>query len=92
MVPGMTPIHELLNRIRWDSEFGAAQFSVGYYDRVEKRIIVVPFSELGFSSEDHFDFTLIDAEGMVHTIPLHRIRQLFRNGELIWERTVEGLE
>ena len=87
----MTPIHELLHRIRWDRKFGAAQFAVGYYDRVDKCIIVVPFSALSFSSEDHFDFTLIDAEGEVHTIPLHRIRQVFRNGELIWERRVEEL-
>lgn len=82
----MTPIHELLNRIRWDSEFGAAQFALGYYDRIAAQIIVVPFSELSFSRDDHFDFTLIDAEGAVHTIPLHRIRQVFRNGELIWQR------
>ena len=85
----MTPIHELLSRIRWDSEFGAANFAIGYYDRIAGTIIVVPFTALNFSSSDHFDFTLIDDEGEVHTIPLHRIRQVFRNGELIWERRRE---
>lgn len=88
----MIPIHELLNRIRWDSAFAAAEFSVGYYDRLAARIIVVPFSALDFPSDDHFDFTLIDEEGALHTIPLHRIRQVFRNGELIWERRVEERE
>lgn len=29
----MTPIHELLNRIRWDKEFGQGRFEVGYHDR-----------------------------------------------------------
>lgn len=80
------PIHELLNRIRWDDKFGAADFSIGYYDRIANQIIIVPFTALNFSTLDHFDFTLVDEKGAVHTIPLHRIRQVFRNGEIIWER------
>ena len=88
----MIPIHELLNRIRWDSAFGSAEFAIGYYDRVADRIIVVPFTALAFSAEDRFDFSLIDEEGVLHTIPLHRIRQVFRNGELIWERRSEEKE
>jgi hypothetical protein len=28
------PIQDLLHRIRWDAEFGKAQFVIGYYDRV----------------------------------------------------------
>jgi len=86
----MTPIHQLLNRIRWDSHYADAQFTIGYYDRVADTIIVVPFNTLGFSPDDHFNFTLVDDEGEVHTIPLHRIRQVFRNNELIWQRQVEG--
>ena len=85
----MIPIHELLNRIRWDKEYGNADFVIGYYDRIEDRIICVPFREIWFDRQDHFDFTCTDDEGATHTIPLHRIRQVFRNGELIWEREVE---
>ncbi len=84
----MIPIHELLNRIRWDEAYGKADFVIGYYDRMEDRILTVPLQELYFDSEDHFDFQLLDAEGVTHTIPLHRIRQVFRNGELVWERVV----
>jgi len=29
----MIPIHELLARIRWDPEFGAARFEIAYFDR-----------------------------------------------------------
>ena len=29
----MIPIHELLNRIRWDAEFAKGTFELGYYDR-----------------------------------------------------------
>ncbi|HEY0634709.1 MAG TPA: DUF504 domain-containing protein [Gammaproteobacteria bacterium] len=85
----MIPIHELLSRIRWDRDFGNARFTIGYYDRVAGAIIVVPFGALSFSGSDPFDFSLVDDEGALHTIPLHRIRQVFRNGELIWERHVE---
>jgi len=31
----MKPIHEILNRIRWDREYARADFKVGYYDRLE---------------------------------------------------------
>ena len=85
----MIPIHELLNRIRWDEAYGNADFVIGYYDRVEDKVITVSLKELFFVKEDHFDFELIDEDGITHTIPLHRIRQVFRNGELVWERVVD---
>jgi uncharacterized protein (UPF0248 family) len=82
----MMPIHELLNRIRWDREFGHAEFEVGYYDRIAEEIIRVPMREVSFEPDDHFAFDLTDTAGELHSIPLHRIKQVFRNGELIWHR------
>jgi uncharacterized protein (UPF0248 family) len=82
----MIPIHELLNRIRWDEDYGNADFIVGYYDRIENRIIKVRLKELFFDKEDHFDFELIDDVGETHTIPLHRIKEVYRNGDLVWRR------
>ena len=35
----MIPIHELMNRIRWDEDFADADIIIGYYDRQEKEII-----------------------------------------------------
>lgn len=82
----MIPIHELLNRIRWDAEYGRADFKIGYYDRIEDTIIIVPLKKLHFEPDDHFSFELYDDSAEVHMVPLHRIRQVYRNGELIWER------
>jgi uncharacterized protein (UPF0248 family) len=82
----MIPVHELLSRIRWDAEFAAADFVIGYYDRIGGEIRHVPFASLGFPPDDHFRFTLIDEEGAVHNIPYHRVREVFRNGERIWYR------
>lgn len=82
----MIPIQELLSRIRWDPEFGAAEFSLAYYDRVEDRLLRVAFRELIFPPDDHFGFALLDEEGVEHSIPYHRVREVWRNGELIWQR------
>ena len=82
----MKPIHEILNRIRWDKEYARADFKVGYYDRLEDKVILVPFRELYFDEEDHFDFQILDEDGVTHIIPLHRIKELYRGGELIWCR------
>ena len=79
----MQPIHELLDRIRWDGEFGNAEFAIGYYDRIEDRIVVVA---LGSCERTEDGFRMIDAEERVISVPLHRVRQVFRNGALIWSR------
>ena len=34
----MIPIHELLNHIRWDPEFGRGHFELAYWDRVGVRL------------------------------------------------------
>lgn len=82
----MIPIQDLLNRIRWDPEFGKSRFEIGYYDRVLKTIIRVPFNTLQFEPGDHFSFDLTDALGEVHSIPYHRVHEVYRDGHLIWNR------
>ena len=82
----MIPIHELLNRIRWDKDFSRGEFIIGYYDRVEERIIRVPMHEIDFEPDDHFSFDLTDRDGVLHSIPLHRIKEVHKDGKLIWHR------
>ncbi|QJD29756.1 DUF504 domain-containing protein [Methylococcus geothermalis] len=83
----MIPIQDLLHRIRWDAEFGRAEFRIGYYDRIERRIVQVPLAELAFPEDPPNAFEWIDHLGELRTIPLHRIKEVYRNGELIWQRT-----
>ena len=83
----MIPIHELLSRIRWDRQFGEGDFVIGYYDRVEDAVIRVPMRELFFQPDNHFAFDLIDQDGALHSVPLPRIREVYKNGKLIWHRT-----
>ena len=82
----MITIRALLNRIRWDREYGRGDFTVGYFDRLEKRIILVPLAHVRFDPDDHFSFQLTDAAGEPLDIPLHRVCEVYRNGELIWHR------
>jgi len=82
----MITIRTLLNRIRWDQAYGQGKFAIGYYDRVEERVIVVPFDEVWFDADDRFAMQVATADGQVHSIPLHRVCLVYRNGELIWER------
>ncbi len=82
----MTPLKELLDRIRWDPEFGRGRFELAYYDRVAGRLIHVPFEQIRFPPADHFFFEAVTEDGEVHAIPLHRVREVARDGVVIWRR------
>ncbi len=82
----MIPIQELLSRIRWDPEFGRGKFIIGYYDRIEEQIIKVPLARIAFATDSPSSFDAIEADGSVHSVPYHRVREVYRDGELIWQR------
>jgi len=82
----MIPIRELLNRIRWDTDFGHGNFELGYFDRVEERVIMVPFRDVEFLQDDPQAFKLRDAEGRLHRVPFHRVREIHKDGQRIWRR------
>jgi len=82
----MHPIHELLARIRWDKDFGKGDFVIGYYDRVLDRIVSVPLRELHIDATDHFFFQVVGAEGEIHSVHYHRVKEVRKDGTLIWHR------
>ena len=82
----MIPIHELLNRIRWDEAFAKGSFVIGYYDRVEDSVILVPISRVHVTPGDHFSFQVTDPDGYTHDVPFHRVKAVYKNNELIWHR------
>jgi uncharacterized protein (UPF0248 family) len=82
----MIPIQELLSRIRWDPEFGRGKFIVGYYHRIEAQIIKVPLARIAFGTDSPSSFDAIEADGSVHSVPYHRVPEVYRDGELIWQR------
>ena len=82
----MQPIHELLKQIHRDSEFGRGNFEIAYYGRMEKEIIRASFNEITQLPGDKFSFHVFDEDGIAYCVPMQRVRELYRDGELIWKR------
>jgi uncharacterized protein (UPF0248 family) len=83
----MMPIQVLLNRIRWDKEFGKGRFEIGYHDHLAQQIILIPFEHIRFAEGNHFSFRIQDQDGEVRNIPFHRVRIVYKDGMPIWHRT-----
>lgn len=82
----MLPVDKLLNRIRWDPRFRTGRIEIGYYDRRQNRILRVAFEDVRLSPAKPRVMELYDDEGALHRIPLHRVRSVYRDGRVIWER------
>lgn len=82
----MIPINELLNRIHWDPEYGAACFRLGYIDRLAGGMVQGRLREPFEREGEHFSVILWDEKGEPHEVPLHRIREVWRDGVLVWQR------
>ncbi len=82
----MMPIHDLLNRICWDRKFGEGFFEIGYYDRIERNTIRVSFEKILLEKGNHANFQLLNVNGELQTIPFHRVREVYKDGELIRSR------
>lgn len=86
----MIPIHALLSRIRWDTSFAQAQFEIGYWDRVAGRVQRIDLRELAWDADNPSLFDVVDEDGVCHSIPFHRVREVWRDGVLIWHRELPG--
>ena len=82
----MMPVHEMLNRIRWDPEFAKGNFELGYYDRAEGRVILISLKEVAFPDDSPQTFQISDAEGKIHRIPFHRVREVYKDSQRVWHR------
>jgi uncharacterized protein (UPF0248 family) len=82
----MTPIHELLGRIRHDKEFSQGRFEIGYFDRAERAIRRVAFHQIQFPTGERRAFELLDESGQPRRIPFHRVREVYKDGQRIWPR------
>jgi uncharacterized protein (UPF0248 family) len=82
----MQPLQELLHRIKWDVEFGKGEFALGYYDRVVHKEIIVPFVSISLDPQRPSTFAFRDEDGIVHHVPLHRVRSVYKDGVAIWQR------
>jgi len=82
----LIPIHELLARIRWDPEFGHGRFVLGYVDHATDELQHVAVQDARPDPANPSLLTVVDERGAVVSLPLHRIHEVLRNGEVIWQR------
>jgi uncharacterized protein (UPF0248 family) len=82
----MIPIQDLFNKIRWDKEFGKGYFEIGYEDRWEEKITRIAFKKIVFEEGNQFSFQ-IKLGGEMAAIPFHRVKEVYRDGGLIWQRS-----
>lgn len=85
----MTPVQELLHRIQWDPGFAGSEFVVGYLDKVAGRIVRVPYARVSLAPGNRFAFDVVENDGCAHMVPFHRVRELWRDGRLIWARPLQ---
>ena len=82
----MQPLQDLLHRIRWDADFGRGTFALGYEDRVAHEEKVIPFASVHFDPERSGTFSVQNEDDGVVNIPLHRVRTVYKDGVVIWQR------
>lgn len=78
----MFPIHELLNKIKWDKRENPEKYSIFYFDRILKKLIKIPYIKI--NRIDGSFMVLGDEEESY--IPLHRIKKVAKDDIVIWER------
>lgn len=81
----MIPLHELLSRIDWDPQFGRGDFSIGYLDHLHDGLVFISLRAMR-REDGHFSFEVTDEEGIVHSVPYHRVKEVWKDGALIWHR------
>ncbi|MBD3318964.1 DUF504 domain-containing protein [Candidatus Woesearchaeota archaeon] len=77
----MIPIHELLNKIKWDDRENPDEYVLVYLDFGTLREI--PYAAL---QDIEGSFMVVYVDGKTSHIPLHRIKMVKKNGKTIWKR------
>lgn len=79
----MQYILDLLNKIKWDKRENPADYTIGYEDKILKKIIEIPYTAI---KRIEGTFFIIDRDEEEVNIPMHRIREVKKQGKVIWER------
>jgi len=79
----MITIDELVNKIKWDSRETPSEYSLFYIDRITKRLVEIKYKDIKRIDEG---VLVLDRNGEETEIPLHRIREVRKKGEVMWKR------
>lgn len=84
----MVSIHQLLEGIRRDAHGAPGDLVVGYWDRLDNRLVRVPMRRVHYGGNPDGGLVIEDEEGCMYRVPLDRVRVVLRDGEPIWQRDV----
>jgi uncharacterized protein (UPF0248 family) len=74
---------QLISKIRWDPRERPEEYVLFYQDRLATELKALPFPAI---KRVEGTFLIVERDGEETSIPAHRIRQVRRNGALVWER------
>lgn len=73
---------EFFDKIRWDGREKPEDYEVLYFDRIEKKLIPLPYTKI---LRIEGNSMVIERNGEEIDIPLHRVRQVKRKGVIVWQ-------
>jgi uncharacterized protein (UPF0248 family) len=76
-------VKDFLNKIKWDPNLKKEEFEIFYEDRILKKMIGIRFKDI---KEINDGFILIKKENEEVNIPLHRIKEIKKNGKIVWRK------
>jgi len=79
----MISIIDLINKIKWDKKEHPEDYTIAYKDRIKKELIEIPYTKI---KKLEGAFMIIDQDNEETNIPTHRIKQVKKKGEIIWQR------
>lgn len=79
----MQPIKDLLNKIKWDENLDEKDFVVYYLDNVTKKLEPIRFVDI---KKIEGSFIVIEKDNEETFIPMHRIHEVRKKGEVVWKR------
>ena len=77
----------MLDKIKWSNKFNPENISLYYFDRKLNKNIKISYNEVKIEDK----FIIMEKDGKLSEIPLHRLREIRNNNIIIWKRDKNGL-
>jgi uncharacterized protein (UPF0248 family) len=89
-LPCKEETHDPAARITEPHPLGPGVRLRGIQDRLPgsyaPRAVLRAAGEVHQEPDNHFCFDVTDEEGVAHSVPYHRVKEVWQDGELIWRR------
>ncbi|MEM4263704.1 MAG: DUF504 domain-containing protein [Candidatus Woesearchaeota archaeon] len=83
----MITIKELINKIKWDKKENPDDYTLGYWDNMQKKLIMFPYKAIKEMSEN---FITVEIDSEEKEIPMHAVKIVKKKGEMIWKRQISN--